>query len=1294
MTEHTEQASQTEKPKTKKKSLWRRVICIISAVIFLPVFTLLGLLATQSGQHKLIQWTDALFDELSIEQIEGNLSEGLVLKNLRFHTAGMNTQVTAARLQMQLSCLWHLDLCIDDVTLQQPSIQIDTALLPPSEDKQETENTPMKRIQLPIGIAIHQLAIHDLSLIIDKHKMTLGTFQTAASLNNETGLTLAPTNIHDFAFISATGDNTENETKPQPQARSSKPIDWASLEQTLSQPLLTDLGQIELPFDMHIQGIHGKNWQYQALNTKGESELEIQVTSAELLADATDDRVQLQSFDVKSSLGDVQANGQLQLQEDFPLQLKLNADLQTLKQKNTVLLPATKMNLELSGMLKKQTALLLQTQGALDAQLNAEAQLSTPKTPLNLKLAIARGQYPFEGKDPLKIKDVNLAINGDLLASQIQLNGAVSGMGIPANSLDLQAVGHLSNIEINHLKLNALDGSAELKGDVNWRDGLEWDSHLQLAKMNLGTYLSAFPAVLSGQLSSQGKANQNGWQVAVAQLDIHGTLAQRLLTLRGDLTADDQQGLNIPQLSLTYGENKINVQGAIGKQSDFTLNINAPNLRGLWADLSAGFSGKIKLDGDITHPLIYVDLIGNQIAFQHMHLNQAVVKGQINGTEHIKGQLDIHLNGFNYNDINVNQLKLSATGDEQKHSLQLISDGDPIAANLNLTGNFDRTLQRWQGTLSQFMIKSAFGNFQTNQNVAVTFDNKTTETTISSHCWMHSNTDVCFPHAFKVGVNGDVPFEIKRFDFALVNKILAQELLTGNLTGKGRVAWFSDKPLLAELQLKGNPLSLTQKLDRRTIKLDFPQISLNGNLANNNLALKSEVNVQNQGKISTDLTLQDIANGRKLGGSFYIHNLDLSLANQLLANDEKVNGELKANLTLGGTLNAPTLNGSINLNKLTAKIHSLPFDIKDSELALHFAGTSSTLKGYLQTEDSRLNLSGDANWKNINDWRTRLHAQADQFKVNIPSMAKLKISPDVEIKASPKLLELSGNVDIPWARIAIEALPDSAVAVSSDEVILDGNAPRKLPQTIPSETKGGMEIRSDLKIKIGDDVSLNAYGLKTHLHGLLSVQQEKGNLGLYGEVNLKNGHYASFGQDLLIRKGLISFVGQPSQPSLNIEAIRNPEAMEDSSITAGIKVTGIATAPSVTIFSEPGMPQDQALSYILTGRSLENSSDSTSSGSVGAALLGMGLAKTGNVVGGIGKAFGIKDLNLGTQGVGDSSKVVVSGSITPRLQVKYGVGLFDGLAEVTLRYRLLPQLYVQSVSGVNQAFDLLYQFEF
>lgn len=72
----------------------------------------------------------------------------------------------------------------------------------------------------------------------------------------------------------------------------------------------------------------------------------------------------------------------------------------------------------------------------------------------------------------------------------------------------------------------------------------------------------------------------------------------------------------------------------------------------------------------------------------------------------------------------------------------------------------------------------------------------------------------------------------------------------------------------------------------------------------------------------------------------------------------------------------------------------------------------------------------------------------------------------------------------------------------------------------------------------------------------------------------------------------------------------------------------------------------------------------------------------------------MKNLSLDTEGVGDSSAVVVSGYITPDLQVKYGVGIFDSLATLTLRYRLMPRLYLEAVSGLDQALDLLYQFEF
>ncbi len=55
---------------------------------------------------------------------------------------------------------------------------------------------------------------------------------------------------------------------------------------------------------------------------------------------------------------------------------------------------------------------------------------------------------------------------------------------------------------------------------------------------------------------------------------------------------------------------------------------------------------------------------------------------------------------------------------------------------------------------------------------------------------------------------------------------------------------------------------------------------------------------------------------------------------------------------------------------------------------------------------------------------------------------------------------------------------------------------------------------------------------------------------------------------------------------------------------------------------------------------------------------------------------------------------MVSGYVLPGLQVKYGVGMSDSITTLTLRYRLMPKLYLEAVSGVDPALDLLYQFEF
>jgi len=287
---------------------------------------------------------------------------------------------------------------------------------------------------------------------------------------------------------------------------------------------------------------------------------------------------------------------------------------------------------------------------------------------------------------------------------------------------------------------------------------------------------------------------------------------------------------------------------------------------------------------------------------------------------------------------------------------------------------------------------------------------------------------------------------------------------------------------------------------------------------------------------------------------------------------------------------------------------------------------------------------------------------------------------------------------VPWTRIEVDQVPPSAVSPSSDTIIIerpsdeDTSNPAELADgsdTAKALNEAGMALDVRIGIHIGPDARLEAMGLKTKLRGDLDVRQSKGGVQVFGEVNLVDGTYKSFGQDLQISKGQVLLAGPPSSPRLNIEAIRDPDNTEDD-VTAGVRVTGLASSPSVEIFSDPSMDESSALSYLLRGEGLD--SDTSSDSAVTSALIGMSLAQSGQVVGQIGETFGVRDLSLDSSGSGDDSQVVVSGYIAPDLKLSYGVGLFSPIAELTLRYKLFRNLYAEAVSGTAQAVDLLYSF--
>lgn len=82
-------------------------------------------------------------------------------------------------------------------------------------------------------------------------------------------------------------------------------------------------------------------------------------------------------------------------------------------------------------------------------------------------------------------------------------------------------------------------------------------------------------------------------------------------------------------------------------------------------------------------------------------------------------------------------------------------------------------------------------------------------------------------------------------------------------------------------------------------------------------------------------------------------------------------------------------------------------------------------------------------------------------------------------------------------------------------------------------------------------MQFSGFSLTSTLVGRLKVTN---NLVTQGEINLKDGQFRAYGQNLDIRRARIIFVGSLPEPTIDIEAIRVVDE-----VTAGLRITELAS---------------------------------------------------------------------------------------------------------------------------------------
>ncbi|PIJ52051.1 translocation and assembly module TamB [Erwinia sp. OLTSP20] len=1249
---------------------WKKALIGVMIFLLLLLAGFAFLIGTAPGLHLLFNAAGRWVPGFSVENVKGGWRD-LTVSNLRYEMPGVTTSVGRFHLALNLGCLKHSAFCINDLSLSDVDISVDSKKLAPAapaapEAEEETQSAG--EISTPWPLTLTRLALHNVNVKVDETAISLADFSIGMAWQGRS-LTLTPGHLQSL-LVSL----PKNAAAPPPEKKdpNATPL-GEQLNALFAGPLLPPLPDFRLPLDIDVQQILAEQ-----LRVTGGSDLAI--NRLEIKARTSERHLQLTTLDVDSSMGQVNASGEAELSGDWPLNLTLNSIL------NMAPLKGEKLKLVLSGAMRKQTRLALNLSGPLAATLQGQTELATPGLPLTLALNSPHLRWPLSGQAQYQVDHFAFNFTGKATDYRMALKAAVNGAGLPPANVNLDGKGNLNQFALDKLHVAVLQGSVDLKALVDWSKSISWRSELTLNNINTAKHYPDWPAKLDGKMTTRGSLYGDSWQLRMPELALKGNVKQNAVKVQGSLYGNSYNQWDIPGISIALGANHIDVKGSLKQTLALDAIINAPRLDNALPGLGGHAEGTLKARGSLQKPQLLANLSARNLRWQQLNIAGIKLDGDVTSGDQIQGKLALHIGQIKQDALEISELNLEAQGNEKQHRLNLSVKGQPVSGQLALNGHFDRHAERWSGTLNNTFFNTPVGEWRLTRAIALDYLNKKQTVSIGPHCWLNPDAELCVPQTIEAGPAGHARIDLKRFDLAMLKPFLSEDTrLAGVFNGSANLSWTADGGLpQGQVSLKGNGVKVTQNVQGNQLPVAFDTLNLNAALRNNRAQLDWLIHIANNGQLTGNLQITDPQGRRQLGGNVNIQNLSLALLNPALAKGESISGTLNSQLRLGGNLQRPQVFGQLALRDARVDASVMPVDLRNANITMQFNGMRSTLEGLLQTAKGQLNLNGDADWSNLAAWRARVAAKGDRIRVIVPPMVRMDVSPDLVFEATPDLLNLNGRVDIPWARISVQDVPPSAVGVSSDEVLLDEHLQPVAPKTT------AIPINSNLIIHVGNDVRLNAFGLKAKLNRDLKLVQDRRGLGLNGQINIPDGRFRAYGQDLIIRKGELQFAGPPDQPYLNIEAIRNPEATEND-VVAGLRVTGLADQPKAEVFSDPAMSQQEALSYLLRGQGLDSSGGD---GAVTSALLGLGVAQTGQVMGKIGETFGVSNLALDTTGVGDSQQVQVSGYVLPGLQVKYGVGIFDSLATLTLRYRLMPKLYLEAVSGLDQALDVLYQFEF
>lgn len=901
-------------------------------------------------------------------------------------------------------------------------------------------------------------------------------------------------------------------------------------------------------------------------------------------------------------------------------------------------------------------------------------------------------RWPLTGAPVAESPQGSYRLSGSL-PYDFQTTLVASGGGI--ENAQLRASGRLERnaVNIDRISGELLDGRARASGRLSWDGELQWRAKVEGKSLDISRFRPDLQSRIgfAATLTGSGFSLTDPWSAQIDELT--GTVANLALSGRGEVI-HRRGAYDLRRIRIASGDSTLAVDGRWGSDIDLHWKADLRSLSLLSPELSGELISSGTMRGAQSRPEVQVSLEARDLRYGSLETASITAEADLDLTDGRDSRVSLLVKDGTAGGIAIDSIDFKGSGRVADHKLNVAlrssgtTDGRILgfSANLAAVGKTTLETQTWRGQLDSFEALFSDGSAELIQPVEIELSPQ--RASVAPLCLVTGEARLCAEGQWNRqpgswhAIYSAQDWPLKR----LLRSILGWQEFDGRLQASG---WVLKEP--GENWIGGTTLLLDNPtLDIPRNKFRSERVSLGQGRfdlfaepeeVRAVLDLNVTVGTHITGRAQAQRTPGQTLALAPLRGELTGESAELSALPLFVPEIDRSSGRFDARVVLGGTLSEPELDGRFSISDGEFELYRTNLVLSNVSLDGVLSGGELGLSGRGDTPQGSMLLSGNFRWPD-GVMTGSLRLKGERLLLADTAEYRVLASPDLTLRAGPDGYEVTGEVHVPEAMISPRDLSTS-VSPSLDEHVVGIDQEGAAPSTME-------RVRSRILVVLGDNVRVDSRGLEARLGGEVTILTEPGEVPLgNGTINLIEGQYEAFGQKVNITRGKLSYKMTPlSDPEIDLLAERE---IRSEDITVSLNVRGRLAEPYIRITSTPPMPANEALSYLLTGRSI-NSLQSNEASSVNKVANDLAISGGAILLGGLGRRVGLDEVAV-ERTSGNDTEVVLGKFLSPRLFVSYGISVVEAINTIKLRYTINRNWSATIEAGLNQSADLEYKIE-